>query len=69
MDIYQGSIGTISPAMGNYDLQVYVNVDKKGAGVPGMGETGTGTLEPVKWDIGVTGIQFSNFTNFKPTRY
>ena len=63
MDIYQGTIGTISPAMGNYDLQVYINVDKVGAGVTGIGETGTGTLEPVRWDVGVTGIHGENFTN------
>ena len=69
MDIFQGSISTISPAMGNYDLQVYVNIDKKTAGVTGMGETGTGTLEPVKWDVGVTGIQGSMFTNAKHGYY
>ena len=65
MDIFQGNIGTISPAMGNYDLQVYINIDKETAGVTGIGETGTGSLQPVKWDIGVTGIVGANFTNTK----
>ena len=64
-DIYQGKIGTISPAFGNYDLQVYINIDKETAGATGMGGvTGTGTLLPVDWDVGVTGINQTN-TNIK----
>jgi hypothetical protein len=65
MDIYQGRIGTISPAMGNYDMEVFVNIDR-GLGVTGLeGVTGTGTLQPVKWDVGYTGIVGTNFTNTK----
>jgi hypothetical protein len=65
MDIYQGRMNVISPACGSYDLAVYLNVDKLTAGVTGVGETGAGTLEPVKWDIGVTGIDGNQFTNAK----
>ena len=65
MDIYQGRIGTVSPAMGNYDLTTYINIDKVTAGTTGYGVTGTGTLEPVLWDVGVTGINGNNFTNAK----
>lgn len=64
-DLYQGKIGTISPAIGNYDLQVYLGIDKQTAGVTGVGETGTGSLTLVDWAIGVTGIQESRFTNTK----
>jgi hypothetical protein len=72
MDIYQGSIGTVSPAFGNYTLQTYINIDKMGAGVTGIvgplagqGVTGTGTLTAVSWDAGVTGIVGSQATNSK----
>jgi hypothetical protein len=65
MDIYQGRIGSVSPAIGNYDLATYANIDKVTAGMTGYGVTGAGTLEPVLWDVGVTGISGSNFTNAK----
>lgn len=63
MDVYQGKMRTISPAIGPYDINVYMNIDKVLPIVATGGITGTGTLEPVKWDIGVTGIDGSNFTN------
>jgi hypothetical protein len=71
MDIYQGRIGTISPAMGNYDIEVYLNIDKSSASTPTgtatgiWGQTGCGTLEPTYWAMGVTGINSANFTNAK----
>jgi len=65
MDIYQGRIGTISPAFGNYEIEVFMNIDR-GLGVTGIiGATGTGTLEPVRWDTGYTGINQANSTNTK----
>ena len=61
MNVYQGKMKTISPAVGPYDINVYMNIDKV---LPESGGiTGMGTLEPVKWDIGVTGINGNNFTN------
>ena len=52
---------TISPAIGPYDINVFMNIDKI---LPASGGvTGMGTLEPVKWDMGVTGIDAANFTN------
>jgi hypothetical protein len=65
MDIYQGSMSTVSPAIGSYELQTYINIDKVTAGMTGYGVTGAGTLEPVLWDVGVTGIVGANFTNAK----
>lgn len=72
MDVYQGSIGTVSPAFGNYTLQTYVNIDKPASGVTGpmgslagMGVTGSGSLTAVSWDMGVTGIVGSQSTNAK----
>jgi hypothetical protein len=61
MDIYQGKMRTISPAIGPYDINVYMNIDKVTPANGGI--TGMGTLEPVNWDIGVTGIDGTNFTN------
>lgn len=61
MGIYQGKMSTISPAIGPYDINVYMNIDKV---LPASGGiTGMGTLVPVKWDMGVTGIDGANFTN------
>lgn len=71
MDTYQGKIGTVSPAVGNYDITTYINIDKEPTGengVTGIGPTGlqgSGTLISTKWDQGVTGIQGSYFTNAK----
>lgn len=63
MDVYQGKMSTISPAMGPYDINIFINIDKV---LPASGGiTGMGTLEPVKWDMGVTGIDSANFTNSK----
>lgn len=66
MDIYQGSLNLISPAIGNYNLQTYLEIDKNTAGeTGGTGVTGTGTLTLVDWAMGVTGLQESRFTNAK----
>lgn len=63
-DIYQGKIGTISPAVGNYDINVYINIDRNITGASGV--TGMNTLEPWKYDTGVTGITYGdNFRNIK----
>lgn len=61
MDIYQGKMSTISPAIGPYDINTYMNIDKILPETGGI--TGMGTLVPVKWDQGVTGINSDNFTN------
>jgi hypothetical protein len=63
MDIYQGKMTTISPAIGPYDINVYINIDKVLPTEATGGITGMGTLEPIKWDMGVTGIDGANFTN------
>lgn len=73
MDVYQGSIGSISPAIGPYTLEVFCNIDRPPMAMTGIvgvtgvsyGVTGTGTLVPVQWDVGLTGIQASNFTNLR----
>ena len=73
MDTYQGRIRTVSPAVGTYYIDSYINIDKEGVGATGIpgatgsvtGILGTGTLIPVDWAQGVTGIQGSNFTNAK----
>ena len=62
-DTYQGSIGSVSPAMGPYKLEVYIDVDRGSTGASGV--TGNETLIPYDWDISVTGISSSNFTNAK----
>lgn len=62
MDTYQGKMRSISPAIGPYDLNVYINIDKIVPTYTG-GVTGVGTLVPIMWDIGVTGINEENFKN------
>ena len=62
MDIFQGKMKTISPAIGPYDINVFIDIDRE-PGITGAGVTGTGSLEPVNWDMGVTGIDSNNFTN------
>jgi hypothetical protein len=62
-DIYQGKIGTISPAVKNYEIQTYINVDRGITGASGV--TGANTLVAWKHEQGVTGIQAGNFTNLK----
>lgn len=65
-DTYQGKIGTISPAIGNYDINVFMNIDRYGE--TGPGETGPmadGTLIPTRYDFAYTGINGENFTNQK----
>lgn len=69
MDIFQGKMKTISPTMGAYDLEVYLNVDKLSAGVTGVGETGTGTLTLTNFSIGVTGMNPDNFKNITAGRW
>lgn len=63
MDTYQGSIGTISPAMGNYDIQIFLNIDKDPGSTGHSGVTGTGTLNLVGWEQGVTGMNPADFKN------
>ena len=73
MDTYQGKIGTISPAVGNYDILTHIDIDKVGVGATGIpgatgsvtGVVGEGTLLPLNWEQGITGIQAENFTNAK----
>jgi hypothetical protein len=61
MDVYQGKMKTISPAVGPYNINVHLDIDKV---LPESGGiTGMGTLEPVKWEMGVTGIDGTNFKN------
>ena len=66
MDTYQGKMRTISPAIGPYDIAVFMDIDKS-MPITGVGDntgvTGTGSLQPIKWDMGVTGIDGNNFTN------
>lgn len=65
MDTYQGKIGSVSPAMGNYDIDVWMNIDKRPESTVSGGVTGAGTLEPVRWGMSYTGIVGTNFTNAK----
>jgi len=67
-DIYQGKIGTISPAFGGYDMNIFINIDRD-PGVTGTGSytgpgaagvTGTGSLVPWMHDIGITGVFTTN---------
>jgi hypothetical protein len=64
-DIYQGKIGTISPAVGNYYIQTYYNIDRGITGIGASGVTGANTLTLIEAEQGLTGIQASNFTNLK----
>jgi hypothetical protein len=66
-DTFQGVIGTVSPAFGAYNMIVSIDIDRD-PGVTGTdgytgpgaaGVTGTGSLEPWRYDIGITGV----FTN------
>jgi len=61
MDTYQGKMKTISPAIGPYDINTYINLDIDPPNASGV--TGSDTLQPVKWEQGYTGINGSNFTN------
>lgn len=66
MDVFQGKIGTVSPAFGNYDLLMYLDIDKETAGETGVGVTGTGSLALVDWAQGITGaygVTGMNVTN------
>ena len=66
-DTFQGVMRTVSPAIGPYTIETYINIDR---GVTGMsGVTGSNTLEPWKYTQGVTGISAANFTNMKPTYF
>lgn len=61
MSIYQGKMKTVSPAFGSFDINVYLDIDSfttATAGTTGMagGVTGTGTLVPINWGFGITGI-------------
>jgi len=64
-DIYQGKIGTISPAIGNYEVQTYISIDRGITGVGDSGVTGTGTLISWNHEQGITGVESGNFTNLK----
>lgn len=61
MDVYQGKMKTISPAIGPFDINVFMNIDKITPETGGI--TGMGHIVPVNWDMGVTGIDAANFTN------
>lgn len=60
-DIYQGKIGTVSPAIGNYDIQTYIDIDRGVTGASGV--TGNNTSIPWNWDQGITGVVEGRFTN------
>lgn len=64
-DTYQGKIGTVSPAFGAYDINMFIDIDRD-MGVTGpvsAGVTGTGTLEPYKFEMGITGVFTTNRTD------
>lgn len=61
MDTFQGKMNTISPAIGPYDIDIFMDIDKLSTETGGI--TGMGTLEPVNWYMGVTGMSESNFKN------
>jgi len=69
MDVYQGKMNTISPAFGSFDINVYLDIDTfscatgsisfgSTGGFTGMagGVTGMGTLVPINWGMGITGL-------------
>lgn len=61
MDVYQGKMNTISSAFGSYDINIFFDIDSNTAAtgsVTGMAGsvTGTGTLVPINWGMGLTGI-------------
>ena len=60
-DIYQGTIGSVSPAIGSYQINTFINIDRGITGASGV--TGTMTLEQWKSDTGVTGINSGSFRN------
>lgn len=67
-DTFQGRVWTVSPAMGAYAIDTYINIDKDASGYTGIAPTGVvgaGTLEPWQYVQGVTGIIGANFTNTK----
>lgn len=66
-DTYQGRINTISPAIGSYSIDTYINIDRGATGASGV--TGTETLTALKYDQGVTGINGANFNNIKNGEY
>lgn len=55
MDVYQGKMKTISPAFGPYEINVFFDIDKITPDSGGI--TGMGHIVPIKWDIGITGLQ------------
>lgn len=57
----QGTIGSVSPAMGPYKISTDIDIAVGYTGV--AGEIYEGSLQPTDWDQGVTGISGSNFTN------
>lgn len=65
--VNQGSIGTISPAMGPYRISTDIDISVGYTGV--MGEVYDANLQPVNWAQGVTGIEQDNFTNLKDGTY
>lgn len=64
-DTFQGNMHTISPAMGAYTIQTFLNIDKDSAGMTGPMPTGMpmgqGTLTLVGFDQGVTGLDPAQF--------
>lgn len=66
-DTYQGRISTVSPAIGTYYIDTYINIDRGATGASGV--TGAETLTAWKWDQAVTGIEGTNFNNIKNGEY
>lgn len=66
-DTFQGNLHTISPAIGAYSIQTFINIDKDSAGMTGLMPTGMpmgqGTLTEVSMLQGVTGLDPAQFTN------
>jgi hypothetical protein len=76
-DLYQGTMNTVSPAFGGYNINVFIDIDRDpgvtGTGFTGTagfftgpgaaGVTGTGSLESWSYGFGITGVQGVFTTN------
>lgn len=63
----QGTILTVSPAIGSYKVTTDIRVDSGYTGV--SGDVNPATLVDYWRDTGVTGISGANFTNTKDGTY